>query len=522
MSKFNNTAVRSARGTGFINSEAAASGTAYNGAPGFARDEKSELFLLGVSNFVSESTFYEGSGARDSRFATLSRTVAVADLAWMVNFVSWLRREANMRSAALVAALEGAKGLLDAGQSGGRRLVAAAILRADEPGEAIAYWHSRFGRRIPQPVKRGIADGAVATYNEYSVGKYDTSSKSFRFADVIQLTHPTPKDDRQSALFKFALDRRYDSSAQAPASLSVLTARKELLSLSGAEIRTLANSGNLEARLKGVGLTWEVLSGAIEGGMDAKAWEAVIPSMGYMALLRNLRSFQEKDVDRAVLKKVAETLANPENVAKSRQLPMRFLSAYRAVSNSNFFGQALEDALEASLQNVPSLSGRTLILVDRSGSMFWNQSERSDLNFADSAALFGSALAVRAENATLVEFGTTSGEIAFRKYDSVLKMIDRFGDLGGTATAAAVRRHYDSHDRVVILTDEQADGGYGGTPGNYIPDNVPLYNFNLVGYKYGSEASGPNRYTFGGLTDASFKTIEYVERSRNAAWPWED
>lgn len=522
MSKFNTTTARSARGNAFISSEKVASGTTYEGASGFARDQKSELFLLGVSNFVGENTFYEGASARDSRFASLARAVAVADPTWMTRFVTWLRREANMRSAALVAALEGAAGLLDSGMPGGRQLVAAALLRADEPGEALAYWHSKYGRTVPKPIKRGIADGATASYNEYSVGKYDTASKGYRFADVIQLTHPTPRDGRQADLFKFALDRRYDSSAEAPASLSILAARKELLALSGEEVRALASNGTLQDRLKAAGMTWEALSGVISGGMDSTAWEAVIPSMGYMALLRNLRNFQEKDVDRAVLKTVAKTLADPENVAESRQLPMRFLSAYRAVSNSNFFGQALEDALEASLQNVPSLSGKTLILVDRSGSMFWNQSERSDLNFADSAALFGSALAVRAENATLVEFGSLSREVKFKKSDSVLKMIERFGDLGGTSTSAAVARHFNNHDRVIILTDEQASGRYGGTPGSHIPKDVPLYNFNLVGYKYGSEASGPNRYTFGGLTDASFKTIEYVERSRNATWPWED
>src|SRR5690606_26997962 len=228
MSKFNTTSARSARGQGFIQSEQIATGTTYEGGAGYARDQKSELFLLGVTNFVGENTFYEDAGDRDERFARLSRVVAVADSDWMLRFVKWLRREANMRSAALVAAIEGAAGLLVTGVPGGRQMVAAALLPADEPGEAIANWHSKYGRSIPKPIKRGIADGAVATYNEYSLGKYDTASKGYRFADVIQLTHPTPVDEKQADLFKFALERRYDSSAQAPASLSILAARKEL------------------------------------------------------------------------------------------------------------------------------------------------------------------------------------------------------------------------------------------------------------------------------------------------------
>ena len=150
-----------------------------------------------------------------------------------------------------------------------------------------------------------------------------------------------------------------------------------------------------------------------------------------------------------------------------------------------------------------------------------DHSKNSDLDYADTAATFGSALAIRAENATLVQYGSNSSEIDFNKSDSILTLPGKFGSLGGTDTAGAVRRHFNGHDRVIILTDEQA-GYYGTNPTSYVPDNVPVYTFNLVGYQRGHGADGPNRYTFGGLTDASFGTIDLVERGRNAAWPWED
>ena len=38
--------------------------------------------------------------------------------------------------------------------------------------------------------------------------RYDGLSRQIRMADVIEMTHPSPRDDRQSALFKFLLDRR--------------------------------------------------------------------------------------------------------------------------------------------------------------------------------------------------------------------------------------------------------------------------------------------------------------------------
>src|SRR5262245_25504518 len=78
------------------------------GAPGFTREPRHELFLLAVSNMVGEDTFYEGAAARDARFRDLIATVAVDDPDWFARFVPWLRTGAMLRSASVVAALEGA------------------------------------------------------------------------------------------------------------------------------------------------------------------------------------------------------------------------------------------------------------------------------------------------------------------------------------------------------------------------------------------------------------------------------
>lgn len=510
--------------TSYITSEQKPSGVTHEGGLGYARDTKSELFLLGVSNMVStEGSFYEDATTRDERFANLSKAVAVEDLDWMVRFVRWLRNGANLRSASLVAALEGTAGLIEAGKPGGRALVDAAMSRADEPGEALAYWRANYGA-LPKPVKRGIADAARRLFWQNSLAKYDTSSKGYRFADVIQLTHPRPASPLQAAVFKYALDRRYNAQAEVPASLTTLVARKNLLANSPETFRAWAQDGSLAARIQEAGLSWENLSGAIAGGMDAKAWEAVIPSMGYMALLRNLRNFLDTPfpvVSQEVLHGIASRLSDPAEVAKSRQLPMRFFSAYKAVENNLLFTSAIEQALNHSLSNIPSLTGRTLVLVDRSGSMFWSYSKQSELTFADTAALFGTAIAVRAENADLVQFGTYSAPVNLRKGSSILPVVKSFGDGGGTNTAAAVRTHFKNHDRVIIITDEQTWGGYhGDDPTKVVSADVPVYTWNLNGYERGHGPSGPNRHTFGGLSDASFGLINLIERGKNSEWPF--
>ncbi|MFC7717914.1 hypothetical protein [Nonomuraea recticatena] len=114
MAKFNSTTSKPAVFSP-VTTEATPSGRTHEGAPGYVRDAKSELFLLAVSNMVGENTFYEKAGDRDDRFRRLVHQVAVEDVEWLARFLPWLRSEANMRSAPLVAALEAVKARLGAG-----------------------------------------------------------------------------------------------------------------------------------------------------------------------------------------------------------------------------------------------------------------------------------------------------------------------------------------------------------------------------------------------------------------------
>lgn len=543
MSKFNTSTVSARNGEGVIKTTGETTLNA-KGAVGFVRDEKSELFLSCVSDFV-ENSFYESASARQTRVRALVTKIAVADPEWITAFTSWLRDSAQMRSISLVVALEAADALRKAGIAGGRKVVSAALSRADEPGEALAYWTSQKGRKIPAAVKRGISDAAVRLYNEYSVAKYDSDSKGFTIPDVIKLVHPAPKDLKQAVLFKHAMERRFDSSTPVPEELTMLTERKKYLAMGSDELRDLLRSEAGSDALKSAGLTWEAIAGKV--GLDAGIWEALIPNMGYMALIRNLRNFEKEGVSDVVLDEVARRLADPDEVAKSRQLPFRFLSAYNAVSGVTYdswngrrqtgagslrFGYPLEKALNASLANVPALKGKTLILVDRSGSMF-GDAGKNGLDLADTAAIFGTALAIRSEDATLVQYGSSDQIVDFTKRSSVLKTLESFKQLGGTATFDTLKKHYDkSYDRVIILTDEQYDvdgsaysrtGGWGSVrvKADIVDQKTPFYVWNLGGYATGQMENKSNRYTFGGLSDQSFKLIPLLEAGYDQSWPWE-
>ncbi|MGH8881611.1 MAG: TROVE domain-containing protein, partial [Stackebrandtia sp.] len=386
---------------------------------------------------------------------------------------------------------------------------------------------------IPKPVKRGIADAVTRLYNERSLLKYDSRGTAFRFGDVIELVHPSPDPATpwQGDLFEHAINRRHNRGTLVPDTLPLLRARETLMDTDVFSRRELLARTDAGDRLAGAGMTWEALAGWLQGPLDSKAWESVIPSMGYMALLRNLRNFDEADVDDAVAASIAARLSDPERVATSRQLPMRFLSAYRSVSSLRW-GQALEKTLEHSLSNVPRLPGDTLILVDTSGSMHSRFSADGSLMRWDAAAIFGLALANRCERAELVSFSNAwqgrppSKVFPPRRGEALLAGLDRwmsdgyFID-GGTDTEGAVRRHYRGHNRVVILTDEQAHYHGEKDVTAAVPADRMVYTWNLAGYKHGHAPSGTGtRHTFGGLSDAAFRMIPFLEAGRNADWPW--
>lgn len=512
MGKLSN--LRSAPATGAIRSTSVSPDTyTYNRGAGHSRDTKSELFLLAVSNMVGEDTFYEGKTERDQRYRDLIAKVVAVDPSWVARFVPFLRQEMNMRSASIVMAVE----YVIAGGPGGRKVVSDALQRPDEPSEAIGYYRSRKGRAIPQPIKRGVADAVRRLYSERNAIKYDGDSMGYRLGDVIDIVHPDPKAEWQSRLFRYLLDTRHGRDDISTEGLDTLTAYKALMAVPVSERRALITGEGAVQRLMDAGMTWESLSGWLQGPMDGKAWDAIIPNMGYMALLRNLRNFEQAGISKESKALVIKTLTDPEEVRKSKQFPIRFYSAYKNVTGFGYL-EALEEALDLTVQNVPSFKGRTLILVDNSGSMGSGFSNRGTIEYRETAALFGAALAKRAENADLVAYDTSSRRVSFDKSEPVLKIAKAATyNGGGTDTFGVLNKVYNGHDRVVILTDEQANYHFGRAENI----KVPIYTFNLAGYRVGHLPSGSdNRYTFGGLTDAGFKMIDLIERGKNADWPF--
>jgi hypothetical protein len=545
--KFNTTDRRAAaRGAGPIAAVSTVPDTVtYEGAPAYSHDEKSELFLLAVSNMVGENAFYETAGRRDARYEQLVRVVAIADPDWTARFIAWLRSGANMRSASLVAAAEAAHARLAAkgwavppnpvrtakpgdpapeqtpAPATVRAIIASALQRADEPGEFLAYWAGKYGRALPMPVKRGVADAARRLYTPYNLLKYDTAAHGFRFADVLDLCHPSPRDGEQSRLFRYALDRRHGRGGE-ETGISMVDLQMLLRSqVLGGDTRRLFD----DVALNHAGMTWEdalSLAGEARDVDKAALWTALWPSMGYMALLRNLRNMDEAGVSNTTVARIAGRLADPDQVARSRQFPYRFLAAYENAPSVRW-SMALDQALQASLKNLPELPGRTLVLIDTSASMQSGLSGKSKMTPGKAAAVFGVALAYRC-GADLFGFADGVFRHEVRKGATVIREVQRFvertGEVGhGTEIGRSIRATYDKHDRVFVISDMQTFAG--PDVGTAVPRDVPLYGFNLGGYgRTPYRAGSPNRHEFGGLTDATFRMVPLLEAGQRADWPF--
>lgn len=513
--------------------------TTFEGAPAYSRTTKGDLFILGGSFMFGEKTFYEDADGRKQRFIGLVRAVAQEDPQWLFDFLVWLRREAGIRTASVVGAVEAAKALIGVqrvrgrGEPGwSRGVLNGVITRPDEPGEALAYWLGTYGRKIPSAIQRGIGDSAVRLYTQRNALKWDSDGKAVRMADVIELTSPSSSSPEQAVLFEYLLDS-HRRVTEVPETLPMIRRAKELHALDVRAKAALINASDATAQLAAAGLTWEAVSSW--GAFTARTWEALVPTMKLFALIRNLRNMQQAGVNQATVDLIAQRLADGEQVRRSGILPYQVLAAYLYADAAQWAGP-LEMMLQHSCSNVPSLGGRTLVLVDTSSSMQDPMSGGGDEESGDgkskgsvmqrvqAAALFAAILASKGE-ADLHGYATgvfahkvNVGASVLRTTEALMRKVGSVGH--GTETTEAVRATYKGHDRVVIFTDGQSFNSWRGNPGDQVPKHIPMYNFNLAGYRPAMMESSATRHELGGLSDKTFAMLRILEQGRTANWPW--
>jgi hypothetical protein len=244
--------------------------------------------------------------------------------------------------------------------------------------------------------------------------------------------------------------------------------------------------------------------------------------MGAMALVRNLRNFDEAGIGEAAVDAVLAKITDVAEVAQARLFPYQIWAAYKHAPSDNW-KRALGRTLDLTVANIPQLDG-TLVVIDTSGSMQAPVSNRSRLQRVEVAAVMAMATAKRARDVDVVIYGQGNAPVRVPRGESVLSGVDRVvrsvGSVGhATYGHTAIARWYSPrrHRRVVVFTDDQQHDA-----GHVRLDHVPLiYTFNLAGYRPSALSAGERgRYTLAGFTDATFTLMDVLERGRDAEWPF--
>lgn len=406
------------------------------GGLAFKMDSKSELYTRVCTALIGEKQFYDPSGEKkDTAIVELVGKVAKEDPEFVLQLAAYARNEMNLRSVPQVLLVESTA--YPETKAFVRKWTPSIVRRADELTESMAYYQSRFGHignkskkgMLCNPLKRGLAD-AFHQFDAYQLAKYDRDGP-VKLKDVIFVVHPKPRDKEQAKMWAMLRDRELPAPE-----------------------------------------TWEVELST--KGASKESWEKMVPKMGYMALLRNLRNFVKHDVD---LKPILKRLTEPEEVKRSKQLPFRFLSAYKALEHdaevlkAGKVLDAMQTALEVSVNNLPELGGVTFMSADNSGSMDTLLSDKGSVHLHEVANLMQSMAHKLCEDSITSVFGDRFAVVQAAKTDGVLTNMSKFRrtEVGCSTNAwLSIKWLIDSKtkvDRIVIFSDCQCYSSHYGWDG---------------------------------------------------------
>jgi 60 kDa SS-A/Ro ribonucleoprotein len=441
--------------------------TTHEGAKAHPVNAEQLLRRSVLSCLLWEDEFYEDGQSIADRIVAAAKAVPATTLA---HLAVEARQRFNLRHVPLLLCsilAETAKGAL-VGDT-----IATVIQRADELGEFLAVHAKRHGKPasevkklISKQMKRGLGL-AFQRFDEYQLAKYDRDN-GVKMRDALFLCHAKPRDEEQAALWKRLID---------------------------GELKTPD--------------TWEV---ALSAGADKKAtFERLITegNLGYLALLRNLRNMEQAGVDHGIVRDAILARKGAHRV-----YPFRFVAAAKVAPWAEPW---LDQSLLATIEALPVMPGRTVVLVDVSGSMADPLSARSDMTRMHAAAALASI--IRADQLRVFSFSNQLVEIPARRGMAGVDAVINSQQHGGTAlfdAVAAINQNV-PYDRLIVITDEQASGPVGW--GSRLSGNLrSLPNPTGIGYMI-NVASAKNGVGYGawrhidGFSENVLRFIEEYERA---------
>lgn len=372
----------------------------FEGAPARKPGSKEELTRIALTAMLWEDSFYEKGSKTAERLAA---AIHSCDGKEVVEIAIRSREEFKLRHVPLLMARELCR---HKDRKYAASLIERIVQRADELSEFCAiYWKDK-REPLSAQAKKGLAR-AFRKFDAYQLSKYNRDN-AVKLRDVLFLCCPKPKDEEQAATWKKLVD------------------------------------GTLESPD-----TWEV---ELSASKDKKAsWTRLLQEkkLGALALLRNLRNMTQAGIDPTLISDALKT------ARFSRVLPFRFIAA--AKENPQL-EPLLEEPMLRAAEGFEKLPGRTVLLIDVSGSMDYPLSAKSKMQRMDTAC--GLAILARelCESVRVFAFSDSLAEIPARRgyalRDAIVHSMPHSGTYLGNAVQWVNKNA--GYDRILVITDEQS------------------------------------------------------------------
>ena len=267
-------------------------------------------------------------------------------------------------------------------------------------------------------------------------------------ADVVKMVHPKPREAWRAAWFAWLIGKPYDREALPPITRAF-------------EDYKQSRQGALPD------VPFQMLT-ALE--LNSGDWTQIARNGSWQQVRQNLNTFLRHDVfvKSKNIKMVAEKLRDQTAIRRARVLPYQLLTAYQATSEKMPFEirEALQDAMETAVQNVPAIRGKVVVCPDVSGSMHspatgYRGSATSRTRCIDIAALVSAAMLRTNPKARVIPFEQITVNVPLNPRDSIMTNAQKLANISGGGTTcsaplAMLNREKADVDLVVIVSDNES------------------------------------------------------------------
>lgn len=350
-------------------------------------------------------------------------------------------------------------------------------------------------------------------------------------ADVIKMVHPKPGTPSRAALFGYLIGREHDAGA-----LPELVQQYE-------KFKRNTNVGKLPVP----DVPFQMLTSL---PLTEKDWRQIARNGSWQMTRMNLNTFLRHGVfqEEEMIGVVANRLSNPRLIEKAKVFPYQLLAAYlNADSDVPLqIRDALQEAMEISISNVPHVNGKVYVCPDISGSMHspitgHRGGGTSKMRCVDIAALVAAAILRRNRTAEVIPFESDVVKCVLNPRDSVMTNAQKLASLpaGGTNCCAPLKylnARKAQGDLIVYVSDNESwldSLHYGRFNGASATETMKQWNLfktrnpqakmiciDIQPYATTQAVERSDIINVGGFSDQVFQLIADVANSRTSENHW--